>query len=153
MMSRASTTYVNAGTVIPVTNYWCFRPKGVMLAGGEMNDLWPWMPSIFSVQYFRLGSVSLVGFPGEFTIMAGRQVFRHIQTVVPDSHIILAGLTNNYINYVTTPQEYDTKNYEGVATIFGRNTVPVVTYWMTQMATAVVEVSSQMITPFCTSIK
>lgn len=111
----------------------------MILAAGEMDEPWPWAPAIFTLQYFRLGPVSLVGLPGEFTTMAGRRVQRSVQNVT-GSTVILAGLCNNYINYIATPEEYDYQDFEGGATIHGRNTVPVTTYWMTEMAAAILEV-------------
>ncbi|OXA40725.1 Neutral ceramidase [Folsomia candida] len=114
------------------------RPKGIMIAAGEMDEPWAWAPRIFAVQYFQIGTISLLGLPGEFTTMAGRRVQRALKNVT-ESTVILAGLCNNYINYVTTPEEYDYQAFEGGATIFGKNTVPLVTYWMTEMAKAVKE--------------
>lgn len=111
-----------------------------MIAAGEMDEPWAWLPRIFAVQYFQIGTVSLLGLPGEFTTMAGRRVQRAVKNVT-ESTVILAGLCNNYINYVTTPEEYDYQAFEGGATIFGKNTVPLVTYWMTEMAKAVKEVN------------
>ncbi|OXA48192.1 neutral ceramidase [Folsomia candida] len=116
----------------------CQLPKGIMIAGGEMDEPWAWLPRIFAVQYFQIGTVSLLGLPGEFTTMAGRRVQRAVKNVT-ESTVILAGLCNNYINYVTTPEEYDYQAFEGGATIFGKNTVPLVTYWMIEMAKAVKE--------------
>src|SRR5206468_2868321 len=34
--------------------------------------------------------------------------------------VVLAGLANEYIQYFTTPQEYDAQHYEGGSTLYGR---------------------------------
>lgn len=118
----------------------CQLPKKIVVAAGEMNEPWEWAPHIFSIQLFFLGNVSVVGLPGEFTTMAGRRVARLLKGVVgEDKKVVLAGLCNNYINYVTTPEEYDYQAFEGGATIFGRNTVPVVSHLYMEMAKALLD--------------
>lgn len=112
-----------------------FSPKLVALPGGEMNEPWPWAPDTFSLQLLQLGSFDVASLPGEFTTMAGRRVRNAIFNVT-GHEVVLAGLANIYINYVTTPEEYDVQEYEGGATLYGRNTVPVTTAIYTEMAEA-----------------
>ncbi|XP_021951036.1 neutral ceramidase [Folsomia candida] len=113
----------------------CQSPKLVALPGGEMNEPWPWAPDTFSLQLLQLGSFDVASLPGEFTTMAGRRVRNAIFNVT-GHEVVLAGLANIYINYVTTPEEYDVQEYEGGATLYGRNTVPVTTAIYTEMAEA-----------------
>lgn len=113
----------------------------MIIAAGEMFEPWAWGPAIFSIQLFQIGNVQLAGLPGEFTTMSGRRVRRVIESMSGGQKVILAGLTNNYINYITTPEEYDGQSFEGGATIYGRNTIPVVTHLFGEMARALVEVS------------
>lgn len=57
----------------------------------------------------------------EFTTMAGRRLRAAIKTVLTNSssgefddnvHIVIAGLTNSYSQYVTTLEEYEIQRYE-----------------------------------------
>ena len=38
--------------------------------------------------------------------------------------MLIQGYANDYSQYVTTPEEYDSQQYEGGSTLFGRNTTP-----------------------------
>lgn len=38
---------------------------------------------------------------------------------------ILAGLSNMYTSYITTPEEYDLQRYEAASTIYGRHTLTI----------------------------
>lgn len=98
-----------------------------------MSEPWQWAPSIFALQLFQIGSFDVVGLPGEYTTMAGRRI-RNAVFNVTNHEVVLAGLSNNYINYIATPEEYDFEDYEGGATIYGRNTVPVTTTLFKEMA-------------------
>lgn len=65
--------------------------------------------------------------PGEFTTMAGRRLRNKVRAVAAatggkDVDVILAGLSNLYSSYITTPEEYQAQRYEAASTIFGPNT-------------------------------
>jgi neutral ceramidase len=38
-------------------------------------------------------------------------------------HLVLAGLTNTYASYITTPEEYGAQRYEGGFTLYGQHTL------------------------------
>ncbi|CAL8100425.1 unnamed protein product [Orchesella dallaii] len=108
----------------------CQYPKEVAIATGEMTQPWDWAPSIFSTQILQIGNIDIVALPGDFTTMAGRRVRNAVKQAleaqsITNHEVILAGLANNYISYVVTPEEYEARTYEGGATIYGPNTVPV----------------------------
>ena len=42
----------------------------------------------------------------------------------PHDRVALAGLTNGYMSYAATPEEYDACHYEGSFTLFGRRQGP-----------------------------
>jgi len=65
--------------------------------------------------------------PGEFTTMAGRRLRNKVAAAAAatggkDFDVILAGLSNIYTSYITTPEEYQAQRYEAASTIFGPNT-------------------------------
>jgi len=98
----------------------CQQPKGILFSaknGTIIQEKYP-------VQIMRFGDYYLLGMPGEFTGAVGVQYRQDAAKLfgVPESHIILQGYTNAYDHYVTTPEEYDSQQYEGGATLFGRYT-------------------------------
>ena len=102
-----------------------------------MSKPWDWAPAIVDLQVLRIGNVDIVSMPGELTTMSGRRLRRSIEALLPDGHeVIIAGLANNYINYVATPEEYDYQEYEGGATIFGRYTLDAIIQSQKALVTA-----------------
>ena len=85
-----------------------------------------WVPHNMPIQIFKIGHLVIAGVPGEFTTMSGRR----LKTLLHDSfqnqakQVVIAGLSNSYAGYVTTPEEYSQQNYEGGFTVFGQWTLP-----------------------------
>jgi len=100
----------------------CQAPKQVFLGTGSQNP--PWTPQIMPLQVLRIGQLAISTAPGEFTIVSGKRVRAAVDAQLGGvtTHQILAGYANAYAGYVATPEEYDTQNYEGAATHFGRYT-------------------------------
>lgn len=98
-------------------------PKPIFLALGQAIPM-AWTSPIMPIQIFRIGSFVLLGVPAEFTTMAGRRLSQTIKEVFGNGvkDIVIAGLSNSYSGYVTTPEEYDVQNYEGGFTLFGSQT-------------------------------
>ena len=99
----------------------CQRPKPILIPGGALG----WTPDILPFQLLRVGTVVIVGIPGEMTIQAGRLLRASLLSSVGGlgvTHVILAGLANEYSGYITTAEEYDTQQYEGASTLYGRLT-------------------------------
>ncbi|XP_023532163.1 neutral ceramidase 1-like isoform X2 [Cucurbita pepo subsp. pepo] len=110
----------------------CQRPKPILLDTGEMTKPYDWAPSILPIQILRVGQLIILGVPGEFTTMAGRRLRDAVKTVLTDGskselsgdvHIVIAGLTNSYSQYVTTFEEYQVQRYEGASTLYGPHTL------------------------------
>jgi neutral ceramidase len=101
-------------------------PKGIMLPGGVLNRWVPVVAQRVPVQLLRIGSLYLIGIPGEVTIVAGLRLRRTVADIVsaPLSDVLVAGYSNGYIHYVTTPEEYQSQQYEGGSTLFGRWELP-----------------------------
>lgn len=91
----------------------CQHPKEIILAVGEMNFPYQWVPFIIPTQIFKIGNVAIAGLPAEFTTMSGRRVREAIAKEFKDEgvHVTLAGLANTYTNYVTTFEEYQEQRY------------------------------------------
>ena len=105
------------------------RPKAIVLPGGALNRLAPFVQERVPVQLLRIGRLYLIGIPGEVTITAGLRMRREVAAVVGAEldDVLVAGYSNAYIHYVTTPEEYDEQRYEGGSTLFGRWEAPALT--------------------------
>jgi neutral ceramidase len=84
------------------------------------------VPSTAPVSVWRVGSLGLVALPAEITKQQGQRI---TQTLTGEAggaleRTALAGLTNGYVSYTSTPEEYEHCHYEGSFTLFGRRTGP-----------------------------
>ncbi|MDY6811559.1 MAG: neutral/alkaline non-lysosomal ceramidase N-terminal domain-containing protein, partial [Actinomycetota bacterium] len=85
----------------------------------------PWIPHVVPLQILRIGDLVLVAIPAEVTIVAGLR----LRSVVADAlrvdidNVLIQGYSNAYTQYVTTPEEYDSQQYEGGETQYGRWTL------------------------------
>jgi neutral ceramidase len=110
-----------AANLVGDLNDRCQLPKPVLLHTGRLR----WTPEIVPFQLLRLGSVAIAGIPAEMTIQAGRRLQARILSALQPvgvQSVVLTGLANEYSGYVVTPEEYDTQQYEGASTLFGRLT-------------------------------
>ncbi|KAK4482411.1 hypothetical protein RD792_009566 [Penstemon davidsonii] len=110
----------------------CQSPKPILLDTGEMKQPYDWAPSILPVQILRIGQLVILSVPGEFTTMAGRRLRDAVKTILTNGgskefgsnvHVVIAGLTNTYSQYVTTFEEYQIQRYEGASTLYGPHTL------------------------------
>ncbi|PIN12041.1 Ceramidase [Handroanthus impetiginosus] len=110
----------------------CQKPKTVLLDTGEMFSPYAWAPAILPIQILRLGKLVILSVPGEFTTMAGRRLREAVkETLISngngefnnDTHIVIAGLTNAYSQYVATFEEYKQQRYEAASTLYGPHTL------------------------------
>ncbi len=86
------------------------------LAGGEL------VPRTVPVTVLRAGKLGIAAYPSEITKQMGQRIRGKL---IMDSggqlnRVAIAGLTNSYVSYTATPEEYDACQYEGSFTLFGR---------------------------------
>ncbi|PKZ42818.1 alkaline ceramidase [Kytococcus schroeteri] len=95
-------------------------------------------PSRLAVTVARIGQLWIVGIPAEVTIVAGLRLRQQVAEAVGArlDDVVVQGYTNGYSQYVTTPQEYDTQEYEGGSTLFGRWTLCAYQQETSRLATA-----------------
>lgn len=70
----------------------------------------------------RVGDHLIASLPGEATKQAGLRIKAAVLGASRSAGIhkvVIAGLANEYLQYVTTPAEYEAQHYEGGSTIFG----------------------------------
>jgi neutral ceramidase len=101
----------------------CHAPKPILLNTGEMSFPYKWHPDVVSTQLLKLGQLVIAGVPGELTTMAGRRLRDTISKVMPNTKVVIAGLSNSYTHYVTTFEEYQEQRYEAGSTIYGPHTL------------------------------
>lgn len=100
-------------------------PKVVAVPFGAMKP-YPWAPEVLPLQIVRIGQLYLAAVSAEMTIVAGLRLRRTVaaELGVPLENVLIQGYANAYSQYVTTPEEYDSQQYEGASTLFGRYTLP-----------------------------
>lgn len=102
----------------------CQLPKPIALAVGLNSPAW--VPHNMPVQIFKIGRLIIAGVPGEMTTMSGRRLKHLLKDAFNGQidQVVIAGLSNSYAGYITTPEEYEQQNYEGGFTVFGQWTLP-----------------------------
>ncbi|EEF52822.1 ceramidase, putative [Ricinus communis] len=123
----------------------CQKPKNVLLSTGEMFEPYAWAPAILPIQILRLGKLIILSVPGEFTTMAGRRLREAVKETLisngggefdDETHIVIAGLTNTYSQYVATIEEYGQQRYEAASTLYGPHTLSAYIQEFNRLATA-----------------
>ncbi|KAL1210037.1 Neutral ceramidase 2 [Cardamine amara subsp. amara] len=126
----------------------CQKPKPILLDTGEMKVPYDWAPSILPIQILRIGQLVILSVPGEFTTMAGRRLRDAVKffLIALDSkefgnnlHVVIAGLTNTYSQYIATFEEYEVQRYEGASTLYGPHTLNAYIQEFKKLATALVK--------------
>ncbi len=116
----------------------CQGEKVILFAPGDMNP--PAQSQIVPITLARVGQLTIVSVPAEFTTMAGRRLRESVAKILGDSskHVVLAGYANEYAGYVTTREEYATQQYEGGHTLFGPWTLAAYQQEFSRLARAMV---------------
>ncbi|XP_042390657.1 neutral ceramidase-like [Zingiber officinale] len=126
----------------------CQQPKPILLDTGNMQVPYAWAPSILPIQIIRIGQVVILCVPGEFTTMAGRRLRDAVRAILTrdgngefgsNIHIVIAGLSNTYSQYVTTFEEYEIQRYEGASTLYGPHTLSGYIQEFEKLASALLE--------------
>lgn len=114
-------------------------PKPILLTPGVMVPE-PWVPDVVPLQLVRIGSFAVLGLPAEVTTVAGLRISREMSKELSRAGVettAISTYTNGYAQYITTPEEYDTQQYEGASTLYGRDTCAVVAQAALELARGV----------------
>jgi hypothetical protein len=71
----------------------------------------------------RIADRMIVSVPGEMTVEMGRRIRNAVVEATKSAGItraVISGIANEYIQYLTTPEEYQRQHYEGGSTLFGK---------------------------------
>ena len=87
-------------------------------------------PTHVPLGQLRIENTWLAFVPAELTVTAGARLNNAVKRAAPSvqSDSVVVGLSNGYIMYVTTPEEYEFQHYEGASTLYGPATAP----WLAQ---------------------
>lgn len=112
-------------------------PKAIVAPLGLLPPV-PWVPNVVPIQLVRIGELYLAGAGAEFTIVSGLRVRRAVAAALGVSvdQVLMQGYANAYHEYVATPEEYDSQQYEGASTLYGRYTLCAYQQEFTRLATA-----------------
>jgi len=120
----------------------CQKPKPILLPTGEISYPYLWQPEIVPTQLLRIGQLVVIPVPGEFTTMSGRRMRNAVKAVLVANGMasnmtaVIAGLSNEYADYITTFEEYQIQRYEGGSTIYGPRTLDAYIQLYESLATA-----------------
>ncbi|MGR9072106.1 MAG: neutral/alkaline non-lysosomal ceramidase N-terminal domain-containing protein, partial [Gammaproteobacteria bacterium] len=78
----------------------------------------PWFPKRTKVWMIELGDIAMMTWPGEPTTSLGRKDVEITRPLAFRQTWIL-GLTNDYLAYFTTPEEFKTGSYEACFSLYG----------------------------------
>lgn len=99
----------------------CQGAKPIALELGNKKP-YPWVPTQLPFQEFKIGNVIIAAAPFEITTMSGRRIKKSIQAQLPANqnyHVVISALSNAYVQYMATHEEYQLQRYEGASTVFG----------------------------------
>lgn len=96
----------------------CQAPKPILYPKSQQPPL--------PIGVAKVGQLAIVFVPSEVTTMSGRRMRDTVQPLLGDevTEVVIAGYSNDYAGYITTPEEYAVQQYEGGHTLFGPWTLP-----------------------------
>jgi neutral ceramidase len=96
----------------------CQAPKPILYPKSQQEPL--------PVGVAKVGQLAVVFIPSEATTMSGRRMRDTVKAVFGEEvkYVMIAGYSNDYSGYITTPEEYAAQQYEGGHTLFGPWTLP-----------------------------
>jgi hypothetical protein len=100
-----------------------------------IGALWkPGFPESTPIGIYELGLLCLVPLPGEFTTVSGLRIRKLLNAILPSKEVLFLGLSNEYLAYFATPEEYNAQHYEGGFTLYGEASVPYITSQLGKLA-------------------
>mgnify|MGYP000061565900 CR=1 FL=1 len=114
----AATVGCNASSA-PALNLGCHAEKPILFIFGPPLNA---SATVVPFQLFRIGNLAIVGLPWEITTMAGRRIRETILDVLKTDgvdYVVINGLANDYVSYLTTREEYALQMYESASNQFG----------------------------------
>ena len=80
-------------------------------------------PNFAQLAVVQIGNGMLATFPAEITTIVGHRIKNTLLRYVPaTSYVGVMGITNGYLQYITTAEEYAKQHYEGGSNLYGPGT-------------------------------
>jgi neutral ceramidase len=94
------------------------------------------VPEAVPLMIVRVADRLLASMPGEPTKEVGARLEQAVGAAAGGgvARVIVSGLTNEFIQYFTTPEEYDRQHYEGGSTLYGPLSAPFLTGQLAELA-------------------
>ena len=108
----------------------------------QVTDQTGSVPGAVPLVAFRLADRMVVSIPGEMTVGMGARVRAAVLQVTQGAGItraIISGLANEYLQYFTTPEEYERQAYEGGSTLYGTRSSLMLQFADADLAKALVD--------------
>ena len=89
----------------------------------QVTDSTGSVPQAVPLVALRVGDRMIVSVPGEMTAGMGARVREAVMAAVGGSGVaraVISGLANEYLQYFTTPEEYEEQHYEGGSNLYGK---------------------------------
>lgn len=105
---------------LPGFDFGCQAEKPVAIPSGS---------AVLPFQIIRIGNFAVLGLPWEVTTMSARRLRKNLLDILAPigiDTIVIASHTNEFVNYLTTREEYSSQQYEGASTLYGPWTLAVV---------------------------
>ncbi len=99
-------------------------------------------PTAVPLSALQVGNRAVVTIPGEMSSGLGRRLRNAALAAARGSgirRIVVSGLANDFIQYLTTPEEYGLQHYEGGTTLFGQASGVFVQERLAQLVHAIAE--------------
>jgi hypothetical protein len=89
----------------------------------QVTDQTGGVPQAVPIVALRIADRMIVSVPGEMTVDMGRRIRSAVVEATKGAGVtraVISGIANEYIQYLTTPEEYQRQHYEGGSTLFGK---------------------------------
>lgn len=90
----------------------------------QVTDQTGSVPQAVPLVALRIADRMIVSIPGEMTEEMGKRLRASVMQAVAGSGVtraVVSGYANEYLQYFTTPEEYEQQHYEGGSTLYGKN--------------------------------
>lgn len=104
---------------LPDVDYGCHAEKPILFPIGTTELI---SNADLPMQIMTLGQLAIVALPWEVTTTSARRIRATVMAELAEAgieHAVVAGLSNDFVQYLTTREEYATQQYEGASTHFG----------------------------------
>ncbi len=125
--------YLPANPVLGDFSCQAEKPVALPLSAGGI----PAEPLVLPFQVIRLGNLAVVGLPWEVPTMSARRIRKQMLEVLAPvgvDTVVVAPLTNDFVHYLPTREEYAAQQYEGASNIFGPWTLAAVQQELRRLA-------------------